>query len=163
MTAENDYSWQTAVDRIKCEVDKVVAQAKAKGEQAFDYIRESVPMESTRMSVDLIETPDDLLVLANCPGVDPGSIDLTLVGNSLSITAERPEITLTDQDRVHVRERTHGECSRTVVLPYSVRHEGLKAEYQNGVLKVTLPRNESARPVKIHVDAMIETEAVPVS
>ncbi len=99
--------------------------------------------------VDVVETPDSLVVTAEIPGVDPATIDLSVTGNLLTLRgikpAEEPEPT------GPVRERVFGPFHRQVMLPGEVNLDGVQAESRNGVLKIRLPKQEAARPRTIPV------------
>jgi HSP20 family protein len=94
--------------------------------------------------LDVIETPQEIVVMVELPGVDPASIDLSVTGNVLSLRGEKRfgEI---PEGSGSVRERQFGPFHRQVSLPGEVNFEGVQAESRNGVLKVRLPKQEEAR------------------
>jgi HSP20 family protein len=99
------------------------------------------------------EDDQALYVDADLPGIDPARLDVTVTeGNQLSIQGERaaPEI----QGAVWVRqERPSGQFVRTVTLPALVDADRVEAKYEHGVLRLTLPKSEAAKPRKIQVQA----------
>jgi len=88
-------------------------------------------------SADMLESPDELLVLIDVPGYDEDSIDLRFVKGSLKVHAEREEV---HEDFAPVREERPERLSETVPIPAEVDIDGAEATYENGVLRVTLPK-----------------------
>jgi HSP20 family protein len=95
-------------------------------------------------ALDVIETPQEIVVMVEVPGVDPASIDLSVTGNVLSLRGEKPVGEL-PEGSASVRERQFGGFHRQVSLPGEVNFESIQAEARNGVLKVRLPKQEEAR------------------
>ena len=103
--------------------------------------------------VELWTGDDGLRLRALLPGFAPDDIDVTVVGDTLTLKASR-EASKDDEKRAwHRRERSHGRFVRTLQLPYSVEAGKVKAEFRNGVLDVELPRAESDKPRRIPVNA----------
>jgi len=101
-------------------------------------------------SVDVYETPDEMIVVAELPGVDPASIDLAVTGNVLSLrgvkeTGDLPEPLL------QVRERRFGAFYRQLTLPHEVDFDKAQAEANHGVLKIRLPKRIAAKPRTIPI------------
>jgi HSP20 family protein len=94
--------------------------------------------------VDVIETPLEVVILAELPGVDPASIDLSVTGNVLSLRGEKKSSEIPEGSGT-VRERVFGTFHRQISLPGEVNMEGVQAEARDGVLKVRLPKQEEAR------------------
>src|SRR5215472_10570517 len=106
-------------------------------------------------SVDIYETHNELVVKADLPDVDEKDIDVRVENNLLTIRGERKlEKSVTEENYLRV-ERTYGSFSRSFSLPNTVNSEAIAAEYKNGVLTVTLPKREEAKPrqVKVSVNA----------
>lgn len=104
-----------------------------------------------RIPVNLWETPDSFFAEAEVPGVTPDQVDISVVGNELTIKVNRPQPP-EEGITFHRRERPVGECVRTVRLPGEVDHDRVQADLRNGVLTITLPKVEGARPHKIPVN-----------
>ncbi len=100
--------------------------------------------------IDLVETPDAYVVLADVPGVDPSSIDLSLTGNVLTIRGIKPDEHATEPTGP-LHERQFGPFHRQVVLSGEVDFEATQAEARNGVLKIRLPKREAVKPRTIPV------------
>jgi HSP20 family protein len=106
-------------------------------------------------SVDIYETPNELVVKADLPDVNEKDIDVRVENNLLTIRGERKfEKSVSEENYLRV-ERTYGSFSRSFSLPNTVNPEAIGAEYKNGVLTVTLPKREESKPrqVKVTVNA----------
>lgn len=95
-------------------------------------------------ALDIIETPQEVIVLAELPGVDPATIDLSVTGNVLSLRGEKRASDI-PEGLGTLRERQFGSFHRQVNLPGEVNFESVRAEARDGVLKVRLPKQEEAR------------------
>ena len=102
-------------------------------------------------AIDLVETPEAFILLAEVPGVDPSAIDLSLTGNVLNLRGNKTPEEGAEATSSH-RERVFGPFHRQVVLPGEVDFEATQAEARNGVLKIQLPKREAARPRTIPVE-----------
>ena len=100
---------------------------------------------------DIFEDGDDIVVKAEIPGVDRGDIDVQVENNILTIRGERRREKEVKSDNLYRTERSYGAFSRSFTLPVTVDTERIKAEYKDGVLHVTLPKVEEAKPRKIKV------------
>jgi HSP20 family protein len=94
---------------------------------------------------------DDVKVVVALPGMDPKDIDISVLGNTVTISGERRPETPDTGALYHRRERTHGKFIRTVELPVNVDRDKIEARYVDGVLSVTLPRVEEQKPKQIAV------------
>lgn len=105
-----------------------------------------------QMPMDLYRAGDHYVLSADLPGIDPGSVDVDVDGQLLTIRAER---TLpSDEDAQWItRERTGGTFLRQLSLGQGLDTERISASYHNGVLTVTIPLSERAKPRKIEVVA----------
>lgn len=103
-----------------------------------------------RMPMDLYRDGDHYVLTADLPGIDPGSVDIDVDGQLLTIRAER---TLTAGDGVKwiTREREGASFLRQLSLGQGVDSDRIAATYSNGVLSVTIPVSERAKPRKIDV------------
>jgi HSP20 family protein len=103
--------------------------------------------------VDIYETDGREVVLrAELPGLRREDISLTVENNTLTIRGERRRDEGIKEDRYHRIERAYGPFSRSFALPASVEAERVRAEYRDGVLTVSLPFREEARPRQIQVE-----------
>lgn len=101
-------------------------------------------------AIDLIETPEEIVVLVDLPGVDPSRIDLSVTGNVLIVRGDKPPADAPN-GRVAIQERLIGAFYRQVTLSSEVNFDAAQAEAHDGVLKVRLPKQETARPRTIPI------------
>ena len=96
---------------------------------------------------------DHVVVEAELPGVDPKDVDISVEGDELKLSGKREPEPELESRRYHKRERTSGEFSRVLSLPYRVDSGKVQAAYRHGLLRVSLPRAEADKPKKITVEA----------
>ena len=101
--------------------------------------------------INLRDDVDNVYVEALLPGVAPDGIDINILGNTLTLAGERPAAEQDSNCTWHRRERGSGKFMRTVELPVDIVADKVKAECQNGLLRVTLPKAAEAKPKKISV------------
>ncbi len=105
-------------------------------------------------TVDVVENEGGFLVKAEIPGIDEKDLQVTLENNILTIAGEKKE-ERNEKDRDSrwvVSERKFGSFRRSISLPEGIRSDKIKAAFRNGVLRVEIPREESAKPRKITID-----------
>lgn len=103
-------------------------------------------------AMDVFEDKDNVYVRAELPGMKKEDIDLSLHEGSLSISGERKAEQKFEDAEVYRSERFFGRFQRTVTLPTPVVMEKVKAHYKDGILTVTLPKAEEAKPKHIDVN-----------
>jgi HSP20 family protein len=102
-------------------------------------------------ALDVYEDKENFIVKAELPGMKNEDIDVSLHDGSLSISGERKSETKHEDAEVYRAERFFGRFQRTVTLPAPVAADKVKAQYKDGVLTVTLPKTEEAKPKQIDV------------
>ena len=102
-------------------------------------------------ALDVFEEKDNFVVKAELPGMKKEGIEVSFHAGSLSISGERKSETQNEDAEVYRAERFFGRFQRTVTLPAAVAADKVKAAYKDGVLTVTLPKNEEAKPKQIDV------------
>ena len=102
--------------------------------------------------VDIFEEKDAIRIMAEVPGVRPQDVKISLEGNVLTVHGQKQQLAEERTERVHRYERTYGEFERTFSLPASVDANKISASYEHGVLTITLPKAEQARPREIQVE-----------
>ena len=96
-------------------------------------------------NVDVSETDDKVEVEAELPGMDAKNVELSFQGNSLVLKGEKTEEKETKEKDFHIRERRFGSFHRMIPLPAGVDIDKAKAEYEKGVLRVTIPKTAEAK------------------
>jgi HSP20 family protein len=103
------------------------------------------------VSMDMYETDDNLNLEMDLPGLNPEDIDITIEDGSLTVKGEYSDDEEGTRGNVHFRERHHGRFRRSVSLPKIVNADAAQAKFEDGVLKLTLPKAEEAKPKQIPV------------
>jgi HSP20 family protein len=103
-------------------------------------------------AVDIFEIEHELVVKADLPDIDPKDLDIRVENNILTIRGERKFEKKVDQDNYLRVERAYGSFARSFTLANTVNSEAIKADYQNGVLTLSIPKREEAKPKQIKVN-----------
>lgn len=101
--------------------------------------------------VDIFENNESIILEAELPGMNRDDFELSFENNVLTLKGERRFENKTDQDNYHRIERSYGSFTRSFTLPQTVTPEGARAEFQNGILFVTLPKREDTKARKIEI------------
>lgn len=101
---------------------------------------------------DLFETDDAYVVESELPGFSREDIDVTLDQGTLTVRGSRTAETERDSDDYHLRERASGQFERSFRLPRSIRAEAVKARFENGILRIEVPKAAEAKSRKIDVE-----------
>jgi len=112
-------------------------------------------------AVDIFETEHELVVRADLPGVNPQDLDIRVENNILTIRGERKFDSNKANEENYLRvERAYGPFSRSFSLANSVKSDAIKADYQNGVLTLSIPKREEAKPKQIKVNVGTQAQAM---
>jgi len=103
-------------------------------------------------AVDIYETADNLVIKAEIPGANKDDISVEIKGNSLYLKGERKLEKDLSEENYHRMERSYGSFHRVFSLPTTVDQEKIKANFKSGVLEITIPKVEKAKPKLITVD-----------
>src|SRR5437660_11277132 len=117
----------------------------------FERRGEESSLTAWAPAVDIYETEHELVVKADLPEIDPKDLDIRVENNILSIRGERKFEKKVSEDKYLRVERAYGSFSRSFSLANTVNSEAIKADYQNGVLTLTIPKSEEAKPKQIKV------------
>jgi HSP20 family protein len=114
------------------------------------------------LPLDVIENDNEFVVKASLPGIKPEDIEVTYHNQTLTIKGElKQDVTVSD-DKYHLQERRYGMFSRSISLPSEVDGDAVKADFENGVLELKLPKKEEVKARRITVQSggkMIEAKA----
>ena len=102
--------------------------------------------------VDIYETEDAIVLKAELPGIDPKDVEVRVEDNTLYLKGERNYEKEINEQNYHRIERSYGSFARSFSLPNSISAEKVKAEYKDGLLTLTMPKREEAKPKTIKID-----------
>ena len=109
------------------------------------------PLSNWAPAVDIYETDKEIVLKADLPGVNPADVDVRVQNNILTVHGERRLEKEVQEDNYHRVERAYGTFTRTFTLPNTVNAEKIAAGYENGVLRIAMPKREEARPKQIKI------------
>ena len=101
----------------------------------------------------MVDHADGVTIDALAPGLEPDSIDISVMGNQVSISGQKKPHDLESDDAAicHRMERAGGQFRRTLTLPSDIDRDRVRADYRDGLLRIELPKAETARPRRIQV------------
>ncbi|HEX3857777.1 MAG TPA: Hsp20/alpha crystallin family protein [Verrucomicrobiae bacterium] len=109
------------------------------------------PLRAWAPTLDVHEDKDNFVIRAELPGLKREDIDVSLQDGALVISGERKVEKAEEGTEVHRQERYYGKFQRALTLSEPVAADKVKADYKDGILTVTLPKTEEAKPKKIDV------------
>ncbi len=134
------------VSRLRSEMDRLWDEYFGSGRRALQ------PLEEAWMpAVDISETSDKITVKAEIPGMEAKDIDISMVGDTLTIKGEKKAEREEKDENYHLVERTYGSFSRSMKLPAAVDPDKIEATYKNGVLTIVCPKKEEVKPKTIEI------------
>ncbi len=104
-------------------------------------------------SVDIFENKDQIVLEAELPGMTAEDVNISIENNVLTLHGERRFEKKDESDNFHRVERSYGSFTRSFTLPPTVSSENANAEFENGVLRLTLAKREEAKPHRIEIKA----------
>jgi len=143
--------WQT-LEAMRREIDRVFDENGSRSEPSFRAA--FLPGRAARRYplINLYEDKEAVYVEALAPGIDPGTLNLSVQGNTLSIAGEKRRVAGDVQpEAFHRSERATGKFVRHIELPVEVDENKVRADYQHGLLHITFPKAEKAKPKQIAV------------
>lgn len=140
--------WNSSNDLVRERVNRLFEQAFG---DALAREGEEVPTAGWAPAVDIAETEDSLVLYAELPGLTKDHVEITLEDSVLAVRGERPLIEEHERESFHRIERAYGAFQRSFRLPANVRPDGVQARFQDGVLRIDVPKVEEAKPRKIEI------------
>lgn len=125
------------LDRVRNEMERWLEVARSTGERALETLGLGQAGKPQMPAIDVVELDAEIVILVDLPGISAEHVNLSLVGNMLTVKAARISA-LPEGARRHVVERTALQFERSVPLPAAVDLEGIRAETRDGVLTVSL-------------------------
>ncbi|HEX78090.1 MAG TPA: Hsp20/alpha crystallin family protein [Dehalococcoidia bacterium] len=107
--------------------------------------------EAAQPALDMYQTEKEVVVKAALPGVKPEEVDITITGDTLTIKGEAKAEEEVRREDYFYKERRYGAFSRSVALPGALKTEEAEAHFEDGILTITLPKAEEAKPKQIKV------------
>lgn len=115
-------------------------------------LEEGGPPSAWSPAVDIYETADRIVLLAELPGMTSGEIDIQIQGNVLTLRGER-RVSREAQEESYLRiERPSGPFRRSFTLPAGVAQERVRATFRDGVLEVVLPKSDEGKATRVPID-----------
>jgi HSP20 family protein len=151
-----DMNMRTSISRLEpFRVSSLQEQLNRLFNEAFDCSSDESSITTWAPAVDIFETEHELVVKADLPDIKPEELDIRVENNILTIRGERKFLKKVNENNYLRVERSYGSFSRSFSLANTVNSEAIKAEYKNGVLALTIPKREEAKPkqIKVNVDA----------
>jgi HSP20 family protein len=112
---------------------------------------EALGEEAWLPAVDIREDEDQFVFTAELPGLTREEVDITIEEKVLTISGERKFESKEDNKNYHRIERSYGSFSRSFSLPHDIDQDGVTAAFENGLLKITLPKSEATKPRRIEI------------
>ena len=109
------------------------------------------------LPLDVFATPDELVILAAVPGMNPQDLEITYNQNTVTLSGTMPAPVVDNQSQNptwYLRELWHGQFRRTVTLPFEVDANKAEATFEHGIVRITLPKAEWTKPQKIAITGM---------
>lgn len=114
---------------------------------------ELAPGTAGMLAVDMYETDDAVMVKTAIPGVEPDDIDISITGDTLTIKGETRVDEEVEEDNYICRERRYGAFSRSMTIPIPIQSSEAEADFEDGILTLTLPKAEEVKPKAIEIKA----------
>jgi HSP20 family protein len=114
---------------------------------------ERVTASTWSPAVDIYETPETIIMKADLPGLSREDIEIQIRDNTLSLRGERRFAKDVQQENYLRIERAYGAFQRNFTLPATIQQDEIRATFRDGVLELTLPKAEEAKPKKIAIEA----------
>jgi HSP20 family protein len=123
--------------------------------ETFDRSSDEANLTPWAPAVDIFETEQNLVVKADLPDIKPEELDIRVENNILTIRGERKFEKKVNENNYLRVERSYGSFSRSFSLASTVNTEAIQADYKNGVLTLSIPKREEAKPkqIKVHVES----------
>lgn len=121
------------------------------GVMPSSFGREEMTHGAWAPSVDIFEDKDRLILEAELPGMSRDDFEISVENNVITLSGERKFEKKTEGDNYHRVERSYGTFTRSFTLPQTVTADGAKADFDNGVLRVSLPKREETKARRIEI------------
>jgi len=130
------------MERMQQEMNQMFSEAFSSGRPTY---------APNHPAINVWTSENGAVVTAELPGVNPEDIDISIVGQTLTISGSRKPEDLGEEVKLHRQERGFGDFSRSFELPFLVDDAKVEAMFEKGVLQISLPRAEADKPKKVTV------------
>ena len=142
---------------IRFEPQRETVSLRDAMDRLFDdaFMRPSslIPSHWQAPAVDMYQTNDEIIVKAALPGIKADEVQISVTGEALTLKGEVKQEDETQEKTYHIREQRWGAFERTIMLPTDVVADKAKADFEDGILTISLPKAEEVRPKTITVKA----------
>ena len=138
---------------LQDEVNRLFTSSFSRGSNESDLMRGAWSPQ-----VDIFENKNEIVLEAELAGMNPEDVEISIENNVLTIHGERRFEKNDESDNFHRVERSYGSFTRSFTLPPTVQSENANAEFENGVLRLTLAKREEAKPRRIEIKATGKAE-----
>jgi HSP20 family protein len=145
-TLPNNWSPFEQLSRLRNEIDNLFAAPFSEAQRTGQFFNEWAP------ALDVYDDKENVYVKAEVPGMKKEEIDISLHDNVLTISGERKVETKNEDAENYRSERFFGRFTRSITLPIVVESDKVKASYKDGILTITLPKSEKAKPKQIEIN-----------
>jgi len=143
---------------LQNEMNRLFSSSFSRGERSEG---DQIMRGAWNPSVDIFENQNQIVLEAELPGMKPEDVEISIENNVLTLHGERKFEKKDENDNFHRVERSYGSFTRSFTLPPTVTSENATADFQNGVLRLTLAKREEAKARRIEIKSTGsgETEA----
>jgi HSP20 family protein len=104
-------------------------------------------------AIDLYQNADEVVVKATLPGIKPGDVQISVTADVLTLRGEFKQENDQKEVTYHIREQRFGSFERAIMLPTDVQTDKARADFENGILTIVLPKAEAVKPKTINIKA----------
>ncbi len=141
---------------LLCQLEQRMGRTFNDPFRAYEWPEHEAATTAWQPLVDIFEEPDVIRLVAEVPGVRPEDVKISVEANLLTVKGTKEQVAEEQAEKVHRYERTYGAFERTFRLSTSIDPNKIKATYNLGVLTITLPKAETAKPHLIEVEVAPE-------
>lgn len=144
----------SSVVGIREAMDRLLSEAVSPG--IFNSLWPVGATEAGRslLPIDAFATDEEVVILAAIPGIDPDNIEITVEKNTVTLSGQVPNVAEAEETKGatwYVHELSHGNFRRSLTLPMEVNAAKAAATFEHGMLRLTLPKAEAAKPRQIRI------------
>ena len=154
----------SSIASMRQAMDRLVNEAFTPSQFAAIWPANTVDRERGLLPINAYATADEVVILAAVPGISAGDVEITVEKNTLTISGSVPSVAKSDHAKGatwYLHELPSGSFRRSLTLPLDVDASKAEATFENGVLRLSLPKAETAKPRQIPVQAVSQVQEAP--